>query len=281
MHEVVDVESAGEIEQRYLRLLKKTLAFELWEEPGMPLERIAYGGPALRGLAGALARLLRLARLGLVYRGREGDPRSGSVWPGNAHTMIGARRLDNLHACVERVLRDGIPGDLIETGVWRGGACILMRGILAAHGVRDRRVFVADSFCGLPKPDGARYPADRGDRHHRIGLLQVSREEVEANFRSYDLLDDQVIFLEGWFEDTLPTAPIERLAVLRLDGDMYQSTMDVLEPLYPKLAPGGFCIIDDYALPGCRRAVDDYRARHAVDEPIEEIDWTGAFWRKR
>jgi O-methyltransferase len=202
------------------------------------------------------------------------------IGPTYAHTLIGMRRLDNLQTCIETVLRDDVPGDLIETGVWRGGACIFMRGVLAANGIADRRVFLADSFEGLPPPDVERWPADRGDTYHLNPLFVASQREVEDTFRGYGLLDSQVVFLKGWFQDTLPKAPVERLAILRLDGDMYGSTMEALESLYPKLSEGGFCIVDDYALPGCRQAVDDYRTRHDIQEPLIEIDWTGRYWRK-
>ncbi len=88
-------------------------------------------------------------------------------------------------------------------------------------------------------------------------------------------------FLEGWFRDTLPNAPIESLAVIRLDGDLYESTTDALAALYPKLSPGGFVIVDDYgAFEPCRRAVDDYRATRGIDDAIEEVDWTGVCWRR-
>ena len=123
----------------------------------------------------------------------------GRDWPSRAHTMIGARRLRNLRMLTETVLREGIPGDLIETGVWRGGACICMRAVLEAYRVKDRRVFVADSFCGLPPPDAAQFPADAGDIHHTFAELAVSLEEVQSNFSKYHLLDDQVVFLKGWF----------------------------------------------------------------------------------
>ena len=195
--------------------------------------------------------------------------------------MIGAARLDNLQMCVETTIHDGVPGDYIETGVWRGGACILMRGILAAHGIRDRRVFVADSFRGLPLPDTSRYPADTGADLHTYSCLAVSRDQVRANFERYGLLDEQVQFLAGWFKDTLPTAPIKKLAVARLDGDLYESTMDALVHLYPKLSPGGFLVVDDYTcFPYCRQAVDDYRATHGISEPIQAIDWSGIYWRR-
>ena len=77
-------------------------------------------------------------------------------------------------------------------------------------------------------------------------MLAVPEEEVKANFRRYGLLDDQVRFLPGWFKDTLQDAPIDRIAVLRLDGDLYESTIQALDALYPRVSPGGFCIIDDY-----------------------------------
>jgi O-methyltransferase len=277
------MQRADPLAEPYLELMKKALSYSLWQEPGVPLEVIDYGGPILKRIVRAALRLLRRANLQLV-RLPVDDPElraQGYSWPAQAHTMIGTKRLDNLRSCIESVLDEGVPGDLIETGAWRGGACIFMRAVLLAHGVRDRRVFVADSFRGLPAPDPERYPADAGDIHHKIGLTSVSRQEVEQNFRSYGLLDEQVVFLEGWFEDSLPKAPIGSLAVLRLDGDMYESTIQVLDLLYPKLSPGGWCIVDDYALAGCRRAVDDYRARHGVDEAIRRIDWTGVYWRKR
>jgi hypothetical protein len=206
----------------------------------------------------------------------------GRDWPSRAHTMIGNQRLGNLRFLTEQVLKDGVPGDLIETGVWRGGACIFMRAILKAYGATDRKVWVADSFQGLPPPDEEHYPADKGSDFHLFDEeLGVSVEQVKANFEKYKLLDSQVEFLEGWFKDTLPTAPIERLAILRLDGDMYESTIVALDALYHKLSPGGFAIIDDYgAVDACRKAVTDFRSREGIEDPIYNIDGWGACWRK-
>ncbi len=204
----------------------------------------------------------------------------GRDWPAQALTMIGTARMRNLRLLTERVLEENVPGDVIETGAWRGGACIYVRGIFHAYGVTDRRIWVADSFRGLPPPDPERYPADAGDTHHAMTQLAVSLAEVKHNFAKYGLLDDQVRFLEGWFRDTLPSAPIERLAVLRLDGDMYESTMAALESLYDKVSPRGFVIIDDYTLPSCRKAVDDFRQRRQIGEEIEGIDVAAVFWRK-
>ncbi len=201
--------------------------------------------------------------------------------PFSGETMIGLKRLDNVRHCVERIIEDQVPGDLIETGVWRGGCGIFMRGILAAHGVSDKQVWLADSFSGLPEPDEARYPLDGFSDLHTKVELAVSRQEVEANFRRYGLLDDQVRFLEGWFEQTLPTLAGHKWSLIRLDGDLYQSTIEGLENLYPGLSLGGYCIVDDYGTyPACRQAVEDFRAKHKIDEPVVDIDGFGVFWRR-
>jgi O-methyltransferase len=197
-----------------------------------------------------------------------------------AHSMLSFRRLDNIQMCIETILRDNIAGDLIETGVMRGGAVILMRAILRAYGVHDRTIWAADSFEGLPPPNPQDYPADAGAQWHLRPLTEVGVEHVRRNFDRYCLLDDQVQFLPGWFRDTLPKAPIHRLALLRLDGDLYESTMDALVPLYPKLTPGGFVIVDDYNLPMCKQAVDDYRKKMGIDDEIIAIDDAGIYWRK-
>lgn len=204
----------------------------------------------------------------------------GRDWPRFAQTMVGLKRLDNVQWCVEQVIADGVRGDLIETGVWRGGVMIFMRAILDAFGDRDRVLYAADSFQGLPAPDEAAYPADADSRLHTAKSLAVGREEVERNFSLYGLLDDRVRFLEGWFKDTLPTVHDRTWAVIRLDGDMYESTMDGLVNLYPQLAVGGFLIVDDYAHVACRQAVSDYRTAHGIDDVIEPVDELSAYWRR-
>ena len=131
-----------------------------------------------------------------------------------------------------------------------------------------------------PPPTVASRPT-QGDQHHTQIELAISVEQVEENFRRYDLLDDQVKFLKGWFSDTLPTAPIEKIAVLRLDGDMYASTMDALEPLYDKVPVGGYVIVDDYgAVKACAEAIHDFRDARGITDELVEIDWAGVYWRK-
>jgi len=204
----------------------------------------------------------------------------GRDWPSKAHSMIGVRRMSNLRQITEFVVANGIPGDFIETGVWRGGACIMARAIFKAYGVQDRRVWVADSFCGLPRPN-PKYAADANDKHYSYPELAISLDEVKANFAKYDLLDDQVVFLKGWFSETLAQAPIKSLAVLRLDGDMYESTMDGVVNLYDKVSTGGYVIVDDFgAVKACQQAIVDFRASRGIEDPIQNIDGIGVFWRK-
>jgi hypothetical protein len=204
----------------------------------------------------------------------------GADWPAEGFTMIGKKRLDNLQMCVEDVLANDVPGDFIEAGVWRGGAGIFVRALLALRAVTDRAVVLADSFEGLPAPDPERFPADARSGMHLVDFLSVPLETVKANFGRFGLLDDQVRFVKGWFRDTLPALTGETWAVVRLDGDLYESTMVGLESLYPSLSPGGYVIIDDYELRMCRAAVEDFRAANAIGEPLERVEYTGVYWRK-
>ncbi|HKA21910.1 MAG TPA: TylF/MycF family methyltransferase [Blastocatellia bacterium] len=270
-------------EELYIDLLKKCLTRSAFGEGYKAL--CPAKGSIKQLLFEPARRLLASRRLALV-RKEKFDPHArfeGVDWPLEAETMIGLRRMQNLQECIVDVLRSGVPGDLVETGVWRGGATIFMRGVLKAYGERERIVWVADSFEGLPKPTPQLYPADADDKFYLASrVLAVSLEEVQSNFARYGLLDDQVRFLKGWFKDTLPTAPIDRLAVLRLDGDMYESTIIALRSLYPKLSLGGYVIVDDYEprLPGCVKAVSDFRAEQGITEKMERTGQAGAYWQR-
>jgi hypothetical protein len=246
----------------------------------------------LRSIQNDYIELLQSFLTGSIYRDTSWTPYQSSEfdahvrehgldWPAHALTMVGVKRLANLRKLTESVIIDKIPGDLIETGVWRGGACILMRAILEAHNIQDRVVWVADSFAGLPVGNALEYPADADCRFHTYEQLAVSIEEVQANFREYGFLDERTVFLKGWFKDTLPDAPIERLALMRLDGDMYESTMDALSSLYPRLSYNGYVIIDDYhVVAACKAAVHDYCDKFGITPQINEIDGVGVYWRK-
>ena len=274
--------SLDEPQRLYLDLLKKCVTrfvtggegWRPFEPPRGTLKRALY-----RPIAGLL--LWWGLRLAIPAPFDPAKREQGLDWPAEAETMIGLRRLENLEALIVDLVRRDVPGDLVETGVWRGGATIFMRGVLKVLGDTSRLVWACDSFAGLPKADPERYPADAGDPHWSFAELVASLDQVKANFARYGLLDEQVCFLEGWFRDTLPGAPMERIALLRLDGDMYESTYVALEALYPRVALGGFVVVDDYgAIPTCRQAVTDYRERNGIGEPMHPIDWTGVYWRR-
>jgi O-methyltransferase len=262
-----------ELRTRYLDLLVGAVTHTLYD----PIDT--------RPLPEEVQRAIReeLVRTGqrLELRSPSEERAEGRDRPLYAQTMIGLNRMRSLRSAAEMVLAEGVPGDFVEAGAWRGGASLLLRGVLAAHGDRDRRVYVADSFEGLPPPDPEHYPHDEGDVNHLADDLAVSLEEVKGNFERYGLLDDQVRFVQGWFKDTLPGLADREWSLIRLDGDLYESTMDGLRNLYPRLQPGGFLIVDDYGFDNCRAAVEDYRREHEISEPIERIDWVGAFWRRR
>jgi O-methyltransferase len=270
----------------YLDLLKRALTGAVQEDNDSILGGVrTAGSPVLRKrLADGAGRLFQRFGFEVAYK-KPYDPELRAIgrdWPARADSMIGLARMENIQHCIETAIGDDVPGDLIEAGVWRGGATIFMRGVLKAYGETDRTVWAADSFEGLPAPDPVRYPADAGDTFYKKDGLAVGVEQVKHNFERYGLLDDQVKFLVGWFKDTLPTAPIEQLAVMRLDGDLYESTWQAIEALYPKLSPGGFCIVDDYGdlVAQCQRAIHDYRDAHGITEEIVDIDGFGAYWRK-
>jgi O-methyltransferase len=260
-------------DQRYLELVRKCLVGLIYPEGQWePIEKLSISGESLQ----LPPEILMLRRVPIDPRRRD----EGRDWPALAYTMVGCQRLENIRWCVERVLESDIPGDFLEAGVWRGGASMYMRALLKAYGVTDRTVWLADSFEGMPVPSDLDLQLDPNRDYSRQDFLRVSQEQVEDNFRRFDLLDGQVRFLKGWFKDSLPSAPVQRLALLRLDGDHYTSTRDTLEALYHKVSPGGFVIVDDYfSWSGCRKAVDEFRQERGITAPMQQVDWTGAFWQ--
>jgi len=271
----------NEMRQRYIELLKKALRNSLYSDDKNPTKidlgqmwlfkrylKVKYRKyPALDGL--------KLSPRQLYWT------KQGNLIP--SHTLGSEANVDNVHFCTEAVIREGVPGDLLEAGVFRGGQSILMKGILDAWGETDRKVILADSFEGLPTPDPS---SDMDDvlAHEmlgRVGSFTASLETVKENFDRYGLLDDRVVFIKGWFNKTLPTAPIDKLAIMRLDADYYESTMDALTNLYPKLSVGGWVILDDYGHPmGCRTAVNEFREANGIEDPIQMADDHVGFWQR-
>lgn len=288
-----------ELTRQYLDLLKKSLLNELYVENearlvhtfscmlnNRPLEYSQYFN-ITRDQSSLVNSLLDCKLTGstlvLTHSAADGGARPATELRNItelSHTMIGRKRLENVQYCVETVLAENIKGDLIETGIWRGGACIFMQGILKAYGATDRNIWAADSFEGVPPPT---WLEDEGfDISARVlPVLAVSLDEVKELFSRYGLLDENVKFLKGWFKDTLKSAPIEQLAILRLDGDLYESTMDALISLYDKVTPGGFVIVDDYgSCPPCKRAIDDFRSQRGIADTLHIIDVQSVYWRK-
>jgi O-methyltransferase len=288
-----------QIVDRYLELLKNSLLNEIYLENDV---RLLYLFERLLSNQNIDLEILQNVRIRLpdLFSQVKNARQEGGIWwrldhvkaDGSvgvldlrnmcefAHTMVGRKRLDNIQDCLAAVKSDDIPGDVVETGAWRGGSAIFMKGCLTAWGMEDRLVWVADSFEGLPVPS---LPQDAGYDFsiNKVPILAITLEEVQENFRRYNLLDDKVKFVKGWFRDTLHVAPIRQLAILRMDGDLYESTMDALNALYAKVSPGGFIIVDDFNdFEPCRRAVLEFRKRHKINDPIESIDWSGTFWRK-
>jgi O-methyltransferase len=259
----------------YLGLLKRLLTRTLYGEEVVPARTGSWLKKAVLSILRFGARRSRVEfveRLQVDLSVRE----EGRDWPFDAETMVGLRRLENIQDAVRTVIEEGVPGDWLETGVWRGGASIFAKGCFKAYGDDTRTVWLADSFQGLPKPS---LPQDEGSMLWSTDYMAVSVDTVRQNFARYELLDDRVRFLVGWFADTLPAAPIEQLAILRLDGDLYQSTMDALT-MYSKVSPGGYVIVDDYDLPPCKEAITDFRRNHRIEAPLIPVDHAAVYWRK-
>ena len=269
----------------YIDLLKRCLTASLYEESSWVL----LHGPMKveSGLVPYIQRsilsFLRTKGLRLVRTsGTDPSLRSkGRDWPLFGMTMVGTCRLENVQSCVESVLAEGIPGDFVETGVWRGGTCILAKALFREHGADERSVWCCDSFEGMPIPSGKDKSINANSDFSDRDYLAVSQEQVQENFERFGLLDNRVHFVKGWFSQSLPKASIGRIAVLRMDGDLYDSTMDAMNNLYDKVSIGGYLIVDDYlSWPGCKQAIDEFRESRNIPDPLMPIDDDGVFWRK-
>jgi O-methyltransferase len=265
----------------YLDLLKRSLTRALFAKT-WSRHTIDPGRPHLRLANRILRAALGPFNLELVHLRPSGpgdyleSSHAASRRIEDAETMLGLRQFDQMQACITDVVQRGVPGDVLEAGVWRGGMTIFMRGVLKVLGDSERRVWVVDSFEGLPDPE-----KQFDSFGWQEGSMAVSLEEVKSNFSRYGLLDNQITFLRGFFNETLPESRIDRLSVLRVDADLYESTLDVLNHLYPKLSVGGYAVFDDYQnLKDCQRAIDQYRERHQITDSIVKIDSRAVYWIK-
>ena len=273
-------------ESRYLELLKRSLLNEIYLDDELRLTYLRECIDGTETFDYHMYHDIRNTRR-LDYESLQAT-RSIGWFPdrkfhksGFNHTMMGRKRLDSLHDCLNTVVAKGVPGDFMECGVWRGGGCIFMAGFIDVHRLTDRRVLVADSFEGLPKPTNTEDEGIVLDKD-RYPELAVSLETVRENFLAYNLLSDNLVFMKGWFKDTLLNTPSDQLALLRLDGDLYESTRDALRNLYDRVADGGIVVIDAYgAIPACEKAVRDFFDERDEALPnLTKIDWTGAYFTK-
>jgi len=256
------MELESELRVRYLELMQRCLTRSIDDKLYSTHEMFFKGwlGNILNPL---IVRYLRKRNLEVVSSSTWYDRRDGTDWPVNAETMVGLKRLRNVKESLETCIFENIPGDFVECGVWRGGASIMASATLIAYGEDDKRdIWACDSFEGLPKPVCS---LDKGDFHWSVETLKVSQIDVMKNFEKYMVNNANVNFIKGWFGQTLPLLPVEKIAVLRLDGDMYQSTWEILTSLYEKVVPRGFVIIDDYySCEQCRIAFDDFSNNNSV-----------------
>ena len=275
-------DSPDALRNRYLFLLKRALGNLLYPELELQMQHLERGAGGLGGAE--LRRYQRDISLHEAegFAGLLAAKLQGTGPPRHPHTMIGHFRLSNIERCAERVISDGVPGDFLEAGVCKGGASIFMRALQLALGSPERRTWVVDSFAGCPSSEA---PVDAAYDLHleesRLPWLACSEDQVREHFRRYDLLDANVRFVAGWLADSVPTAGIGPLAILRIDVDLYSSTSQCLDLLYDNVSQGGFVIVDDYGfLECCRDAVDDFRRQRGIEEPIRWIDGSGIYWRK-
>ena len=200
-------------------------------------------------------------------------------------TMTSVERMFALYKSVEYVVRSEIPGDFVECGVWRGGSLMMMALTLQRLG-QTRAIHGFDTFEGMPAPTAADIKHDTGESAAAILARSVEREDdlvwgiagrdvAEKNVAATGYPAELVHFHVGRVEETIPDRAPDRIALLRLDTDWYESTRHELEHLYPRLAPGGVLIIDDYGFwRGARQATDEYFAKIGGKVLLNRIDDT-------
>jgi hypothetical protein len=269
-------------DQRYLDIVERALINDLHPEMGSRIVALVkallearWQEPTLKAIETELARFFGV-------RGAA-DRFQDSEWyaniAGDPYTMVSPQRLQNARVAAQTVLAENLPGDFVETGVWRGGVCIMLKAVLTAAGAR-RRIFVCDSFEGLPEiHEGADAPL----KLHENPLLAVGVEQVRENFARFDLLDEDVTFVKGWFKDTMPDlrGQVDQIAILRMDGDYYTSTREVIDELYDKVTAGGFIIVDDYGTyQQCRDAIHDFWTERGLRPELIQVDGHAHYWRK-
>jgi cephalosporin hydroxylase len=276
--------------KRYLDLLKGAVLDEHYLEQELRIEYLMLSldrnlNPRTENLRDParehteeLARLRTARRAGLP----DGDERATQYFP---YTAMGRVRLDHLQRCMETIRAEDVHGDVVECGTGRGGGAIFLRGCLAAYGIDEPQVWVADEFRARPPGVEVEDPRDRSATMTLGGgpgfpELLADLNNVRDGFDRFGLLDERVRFVQGALASAVPAAPIEKVSLLRLGESVTSDAAPVLDALYDKVTLGGFVVVERYGTPECRAAVDEFRARRGITEPIEQVDATAAAWRK-
>jgi O-methyltransferase len=210
----------------------------------------------------------------------ERQMRSDSTF--NAYTLVGYKRLQFLEESVKEIAHKKIDGDILEAGLWRGGASIFIKKMMDIVGLNNQ-LYCADSFEGMPKPKLKTDLDSLNGDYSKIDFYTVGLEKVIENFKNFNALDSQVHFVKGWFSETMPLLreKIKKISLLRVDCDLYESTLDVLVNMYDKVSEGGFVYIDDYyGWEGCRKAVDEFRLARSIDQALVTVDRDSVYWNK-
>jgi cephalosporin hydroxylase len=262
----------------YLNLLKGAVLHLHYLEDELRIEhllkQVATGKPVSARKVSDPARFMKNELAGLQRARQTGelpdDHAESNGAPGSlAYTSIGRVRLDHLERCLEVIRDEAVEGDLVECGTGRGGSAVFLRGFLEAYALSRPRLWVADRFGGGSAPSEEETPRFSTD-------LNTVREA----FARFGLLDGRVVFLQGPSSRTLSEAPIEKVALVRIDGHDPEEIEATLEAVYDKVTLGGFVVVDDYGAPECQAAVDRFRSERGVIDRLERIDWSGAWWRK-
>ena len=274
------------IEIKYLDLVKKTVVADFYPFTYLDID-YPTSNFIKRIIKKIIIKTISKNKISIKKTLTPDEVENGSERSSLSFSMVGKKRLNNVHKLIDRIFKDNIEGDFLEAGIWKGGIIIFMRACLLAYNDKNRKVWGIDSFKGLPPLDVHNFPEDKIfekilDDWNRQEMI-VSKKEVIENINKFDLYDNQVELIEGWFSDVFKkNYNIKKLSLCRIDGDLYQSTYEALVGLYPKISLGGYVIIDDYGLwsGACKKAVDRFREENNINSELIKIDWAGVYWRK-
>jgi hypothetical protein len=202
------------------------------------------------------------------------------------YTMSRVQRMYALYQSVNYIIKNKIPGDFVECGVWKGGNPMMIAQLLQASHTTDRKIFLYDTFEGMSEPTAADKNYKGKDAQEMLDATDRAKsdsvwcysplEEVQENMKQTGYPNDRIVFVKGKVEETLPGVVPAKIALLRLDTDWYESTYHELTHLFPLLSKNGVLIIDDYGYwEGCRKATDQFLKENQLDLLLQRVDSTG------